>query len=55
MAGRAVAGSPMALTPVALARVPPQPLLATQSFVERYGLQLVHHPRARLHHVVPMP
>jgi hypothetical protein len=35
--------------------IPPQSLLATQSFVERHRLQLVHDPRARLHHAVPMP
>jgi hypothetical protein len=36
-------------------RVPPQLLFAAQPFVERYGLQLVHGPRPRLHHSVPMP
>ena len=34
---------------------PPQPLLAAQTFIERHGLQLVHDPRARLHHAVTMP
>jgi hypothetical protein len=33
----------------------PQPLLTAQTFIERYGLQLVHDSRARLHHAVPMP
>jgi hypothetical protein len=32
----------------------PQPLLAAWPFVERHGLQLVHDPRARLHHAVPV-
>jgi hypothetical protein len=36
-------------------RVPPQLLFAAQPFVERYGLQLVHDPRPRLHHPVPVP
>ena len=36
-------------------RLPPQPLLAAQAFVERHRLQLVHDPRARLHHPVPVP
>src|SRR6202035_2179203 len=34
---------------------PPQPLLAAQAFVQRHRLQLIHDPRARLHHAVPMP
>ena len=34
---------------------PPQPLLAAQPFIESYGLQLIHDPRARLHHAVPVP
>jgi len=33
----------------------PQPLLTAQPFVERHGLQLIHDPRARLHHPVPVP
>jgi hypothetical protein len=33
----------------------PQLFLAAQSFVQRHRLQLVHNPRARLHHPVPMP
>jgi hypothetical protein len=32
-----------------------QKLLTAQAFVERHGLQLVHDPRARLHHAVPVP
>ena len=28
---------------------PPQPLLAAQPFIESYGLQLIHDPRAGLH------
>jgi hypothetical protein len=35
--------------------VPPQPLLAAQSFVQGHGLQLIHDSRARLHHPVPVP
>jgi len=35
--------------------VSPQSLLAAQSFVERHRLQLIHDPRARLHHAVPVP
>jgi hypothetical protein len=35
--------------------ISPQPLLTTQSFVERHRLQLIHDPRARLHHPVSMP
>jgi len=30
--------------------VPPQPLLAAQTFIQGYSLRLVHDPRARLHH-----
>src|SRR5580692_5968323 len=33
----------------------PQPLLAAQAFVQRHRLQLVHDPRARLHHAMPVP
>ena len=33
----------------------PQPLLSAQTFVQGHGLQLVHDPRARLHHAVPVP
>jgi hypothetical protein len=36
-------------------RFPPEPLLASESFVERHGLQLIHDSRARLHHAVPVP
>jgi hypothetical protein len=34
---------------------PPQPLLAAQPFLESYGLQLIHDPRAGLHHAMPVP
>jgi len=33
----------------------PQSLFAAQSFVQRHRLQLVHDPRARLHHLAPVP
>jgi len=33
----------------------PQLLLAKQAFVQCYRLQLVHDPRTRLHHPMPMP
>src|SRR5215467_4793999 len=33
----------------------PQPLLTTQTFVQRYRLQLIHDPAAGLHHAVTMP
>ena len=36
-------------------RWPPQRLLAAQAFVQRHHMQLIHHPRAHLHHAVPMP
>jgi hypothetical protein len=35
--------------------IPPEPSPAAQSFVERHRLQLIHDPRARLHHPVPVP
>jgi hypothetical protein len=40
------------LQPSALA---PQLLIALQTFVQRYRLQLIHDSRARLHHAMPMP
>src|SRR6266700_676195 len=40
------------LLPSALA---PQFFLATQAFVQRDRLQLIHNARARLHHAMPMP
>src|SRR6478672_12200086 len=36
-------------------RFPKQFLLAAETFVQGHRLQLVHHPRARLHHAVPVP
>jgi len=33
----------------------PQPVLAAQAFIQDDGLQLIHDPRARLHHPVPVP
>jgi hypothetical protein len=33
----------------------PQSFLASYFFVESHGLQLVHQPRAHLHHAMPMP
>jgi hypothetical protein len=41
--------------PRTMASVSPQSLLAAQSLVERHCLQLVHDPRARLHHAMPVP
>ena len=34
---------------------PPQSFLATQAFIDRYRLQLIHDARARLHHAMAMP
>src|ERR1700723_2680041 len=35
--------------------LPPQPLLAAQSFVEDYGLELIHDPGTPLYPAVTMP
>src|SRR5215467_5207423 len=35
--------------------LPPQPLLTVKAFIQRHRLQLIHDPRPRLYHAVPVP